>query len=194
MRLSMSNEVVLQNLRDFTVQIRHPKTDAIVGTGVVVSMAGQVVTCAHVAQAALGKHPREALGAEVSVYFPQLRTGEVKTRRAIVSRCFPQHDDDVVLLNLTDGSTPLGPEQIAVLGGADQSTGNGFRSYSYSPLGQYPATYAYGTIMGEVEPPPGKTLHLDPIELESRQIDRGMSGAAVFDVERNLVVGLITHL
>jgi hypothetical protein len=69
----------------------------------------------------LGKHPREALGAEVGVYFPQLRTGDVKARRATVSRRFPQHDDDVVLLNLASGATPLGPEQIAVLGGADQS-------------------------------------------------------------------------
>lgn len=47
--------------------------------------------------------------------------------------------------------------------------------------------------MGTVEPPPGKQLHLEPIELESRQIDRGMSGAAVLDMERNLVVGLIAE-
>ena len=65
----MSNEVVLQNLRDFTVQIRRADTNAIVGTGVVVSMDGKVVTCAHVAQAALGKHPREAIGAEVACTF-----------------------------------------------------------------------------------------------------------------------------
>ena len=56
----MSNNVLLQNLRDFTVQIRRAATDQIVGTGVVVSMAGEVVTCAHVAQAALGQPPREA--------------------------------------------------------------------------------------------------------------------------------------
>lgn len=185
--------VILQNLRDFTVQIRHATTDQIIGTGVVVSMAGEVVTCAHVAQAALGKHPREALGAEVGVYFPQLRTGEVKVRRATVSRCFPQHDDDVVLLHLADRSTPLGPEQIAVLGGADQSEGHAFRSFGYSPMGPYPSTRADGKIMGTVDAPIGKTLLLDPIELESRQIDRGMSGAAVLDVERNLVVGLIAE-
>ena len=189
----MSNNVLTQNLRDFTVQIRRAATDQIVGTGVVVSMAGEVVTCAHVAQAALGKHPREAMGAEVGVYFPQLRTGDVKLRRATVSRCFPQHDDDVVLLNLADGSTPLGPEQIAVLGGADQSEGHAFRSFGYSPLGPYPSTRADGTIMGTVDAPIGKMLLLDPIELESRQIDRGMSGAAVLDVERNLVVGLIAE-
>ncbi len=189
----MSENVVLQNLRDFTVQIRRADTNAIVGTGVVVSMAGEVVTCAHVAQVALGKHPREAIGAEVGVYFPQLRGGEEKARCATVTKCFPQHDDDVVLLTLQGGATPLGPEQIAVIGAADQSGGHGFRSYGYSPLGPYPSTYAYGTIMGEVEPPSGKVLLLDPIELESRQIDRGMSGAPVLDMERNLIVGLIAE-
>ncbi len=193
MGLPMSDNVVLQNLRDFTVQIRRADTDKIVGTGVVVSMAGEVVTCAHVAQAALGKHPREALGAEVGVYFPQLRGGEEKARCATVTKCFPQHDDDVVLLTLQGGATPLGPEQIAVIGAADQSEGHGFRSYGYSPLGPYPSTYAYGKIMGEVESPAGKVLLLDPIELESRQIDRGLSGAPVLDMERNLIVGLIAE-
>ncbi len=189
----MSNEVVLQNLRDFTVQIRRADTDKIVGTGIVVSMAGEVVTCAHVAQAALSKHPREALGVEVGVYFPQLHGSEEKARRATVTKCFPRHDDDVVLLTLTDGMTPLGPEQIAVIGAAEKSIGHGFRSYGYSPLGPYPSTYAYGTIMGEVESPVGKVLLLDPIELESRQIDRGLSGAPVLDMERNLIVGLIAE-
>ena len=33
-RHTMTNEIILQNLRDFTVQIRHPQTDAIVGTGI----------------------------------------------------------------------------------------------------------------------------------------------------------------
>jgi tRNA G37 N-methylase TrmD len=69
----MSNNVRLQNLRDFTVQIRRPSDDTIVGTGIAVTMDGQVVTCAHVVEAALGVCPREADSAEVGVYFPQAR-------------------------------------------------------------------------------------------------------------------------
>jgi len=63
--------VRLQNLRDFTVQIRRLSDDAIVGTGIAVSMDGQIVTCAHVGAAALGVYPRQADGAEVGVYFPE---------------------------------------------------------------------------------------------------------------------------
>jgi hypothetical protein len=59
------DRVRLQNLRHFTAQIRRPSDDAIVGTGIAVSMDGQVVTCAHVVEAALGVHPRQADGAEV---------------------------------------------------------------------------------------------------------------------------------
>ena len=52
--------VRLQRVRDFTVQIRRPSTEEIVGTGVIVSLEGGVVTCAHVVEAALGVHPRDA--------------------------------------------------------------------------------------------------------------------------------------
>ena len=53
-----NNGVRLQNLRDFTVQIRHPKTNRIVGTGFVVSSNGHIVTCGHVVIAA-GVNPRQ---------------------------------------------------------------------------------------------------------------------------------------
>jgi hypothetical protein len=70
--MSTSNQVRLQNLRDFTVQIRDHEHKIIHGTGVAVSLDGQVVTRAHVAQNALGVHPRQAdPQAELGVYFPQ---------------------------------------------------------------------------------------------------------------------------
>jgi tetratricopeptide (TPR) repeat protein len=205
----------LQNLRDFTVQICHVATDAIVGTGVVVSMDGKIVTCAHVIIAA-GVNPRlgrripsawglvvesifgrksgplaEGNGAEVGVYFPQVRGGEA--RRATVVGYFPQHEDDVVVLQLIGGPAPLGQEQIAKLGRAEPSEGNAFRSYGYTPIGDHPATRAGGTIMGTLERARVSHLQADLVQLSSRQIDKGMSGAAVLDEERNLIVGLIAE-
>jgi hypothetical protein len=47
----MNNNVRLQNLRDFTVRILRPSDEAVVGTGIAVTMDGQVVTCAHVVEA-----------------------------------------------------------------------------------------------------------------------------------------------
>ncbi len=184
--------VRLQNLRDFTVQIRRVDNGAIVGTGIAVSMGGQVVTCAHVARGA-GVEPRASDGAEIGVYFPQARGDEVKARRAKVAACFPQHDDDVVLLQLTGGPSPLAPEQIPILGKAEDSCFHPFRSYGYRSLEAYIAGWADGTIQDCVEPPPNRHVQADPVQLESAQINRGMSGAAVLDVERNLVVGLVSE-
>lgn len=189
----MSSNVRLQNLRNFTVQIRHPETDAIIGTGIVVSMDGEIVTCAHVVATALGVHPRAAGAEEVAVHFPQARGGDTRDRRARITACFVGYDDDVVLLKLADGPAPLAPEQIAVLGDAEGSEGNPFRSYGYSPIGTYPAARADGAILGSVEPPVGQNLQTDPVQLRARQIAPGMSGAAVLDTERNLVVGLVAE-
>ena len=191
----MSNEqpnVRLQNLRDFTVQIRRTADDAIVGTGIAVTMDGQVVTCAHVARAA-GVEPREADGAEVGVYFPQARGGEEKARRATVACCFPQHDDDVVLLQLIGGAAPLAPEQIAVLGRAEESCYHPFRSYGYRRLETYLAGHAHGMILDCVPPPLDRNVQAEPVQLESQQINQGMSGAGVLDIERNLVVGIVSE-
>ena len=148
--VTKDNNVRLHNLREMTVQIRRACDDAIVGTGIAASTDGKIVTCAHVVEAAIDVHPRDANAAEIGVYFPQARGDETKARRAIVAKCFPQHDDDVVLLQLVGGASPLAPEQIAALGTAEKSDGNGIRSYDYRRL-KYIAGYAQGTILGCVE-------------------------------------------
>lgn len=183
--------VRFQKLQDFTVQIRRISSNSVIGTGIVVSHDGKIVTCAHVAKAALGAHPRRSRRKQVGIYFPHAHSEEEKSRRATIAACFPKHDDDVVLLQLVGGPPPLGSEQIAILGTANLSKGNPFSSYGYSPVGDFPATRAEGKILGPVEPPRRKKLHAQPLQLQSRQIDRGMSGAAVLDTKRNLVVGLI---
>lgn len=187
------NRIRLQYPRDFTVQIRHSGTGAIVGTGIAVSTDGKIVTCAHVVEAALGVHPRHAGSRPVKVYFPQAPGADEEERQATVAACFETHDDDVVLLQLTGGPPPLGPEQVAVLGTAEPSGSNRFRCYGYRRLESYLAGWAHGTIMGCVECPEGRDLQTEPVQLESSQINRGMSGAGVLDVVRNLVVGIVSE-
>jgi tetratricopeptide (TPR) repeat protein len=190
-----SDSDLTQHPRDFTVQIRQVPNDAstIVGTGVIVSIEGQIVTCAHVVRAA-GLDPRNAdKTTSIGVYLPQVSDTTAKARQAQIVGYFPQHDDDVVLLQLIDGPLPLAREQVAVLASARQSTGNTFRSYGYLALGPYPAGYAEGTILGLVEPPADRSLQADPLQLRIRDILPGLSGAGVLDLKRDRVVGLITE-
>ena len=186
-------DVITQNPRDFAVQIR--RSDApgtTVGTGVAVSM-DQIVTCAHVAWLSTGLDPYLAIGTEIPVYFSQARPGEEKSRTARIAKAFRDHADDVVLLELTGGAAPLGPEQIAKIDTAAQSDGNPFRAYGYRPMDSHPASWAEGTIMGCVECPPNLDLQAEPVQLRSQEIAPGMSGAPVLDQKRNLVVGIVTE-
>ena len=190
-----TSKVRTQNLRDFTVQIRRISDDAIVGTGIIVSIDGKIVTCAHVVKAT-GIDLHDADGAELGVYFPELRGRKCESRTAKVSACFSQHDDDLVLLQLIDSPPPRERDQIAVLGFADISAGHEFRSYGYRSLDGYNAGRAEGKILGDVEPPEGCKLLVDPVQLKSGDLNLGMSGAAVLDVDpdRNLVVGIISEV
>lgn len=185
----MTLNVVTQNPRDFTVQIRSAE-GAIVGTGIAVSMAGQVVTCRHVVEAALGH--KAIANEQVTVYFPQVRGDEEKKRTATVVRWFEGADDDVVMLQLEGGPAPLGPEQIAVLGAADDSERHPFRAYGYRPLPPFTGGWADGVIQGSVEVPEAWRVQVEPIQLDCNQINQGMSGAGVLDTERNLVVGIVS--
>jgi hypothetical protein len=120
-----TNNVRLQNLRDFTVQIRND-ADKIVGTGIAVSMDGKIVTCRHVVETAIKSKVAE--DAEVCVYFPKVNGRAAEKCKAIVEKFFPMNDDDVVLLSISEGKIPLAPGQVAILGTAEESEDNPFRS------------------------------------------------------------------
>lgn len=192
----MNKNIRLQKLRDFTVQIRtHVDSDEIVGTGFVVSTKGEIVTCRHVVEQATRLDPRCEDKVEVGVYFPQKKVeAKEKKRRAIVTKCFSGYDDDVVLLELMDGPSPLAPEQVAILGQADEnSIDHRFRSYGYRRRDNYIAGRASGVILGDIELPEEQRIQVDPLELRTQEVDHGMSGAAVLDIETNLVVGIISE-
>ncbi len=190
------SNVQIQNLRDFIVQIRHAASDKIKGTGFVVSTDGKIVTCKHVVQDA-NVEKQAAEEVEVGVYFPQVKDPDMKSHRARVVGCFSEYDDDVVLLQLVGDTVFLSPEKIAVLGTVDESYNNNnpFRSYGYGKLekSKQISIYVQGEIMGhiEIEQSYDNRLQVNPVELRTRDIRPGVSGAPVLDTKRNLVVGII---
>lgn len=184
--------VLRQDIRNFTVQIRHGVAeDVILGTGFVVSPGGIVVTCAHVVRAA-GIDPRLDDSTTVRVYFPRRGGWSAELRTASIVASFAETDDDVVCLQV-HGALPLPLNRVAILGTAERSRWHAFESYGYRRLAKYTCGLTRGQILGEVEPPEEFNLLADPVQLESSQINSGMSGAAVLDLDHNLVVGLVSE-
>jgi tetratricopeptide (TPR) repeat protein len=205
-----------QNPRDFTVKICNRVTKDVVGTGIAISRDGKVITCGHVVHAAgvniltgleiqslpaliwegivklLRKEVQtsKAQKGEVLVYLP----GVSQERRAHLIASFPDHHDDIVMLQLIDGTIPLEDEQFPVLGSAKESQRDAkFITYGYRRLAKYQGLAGGGEIVSAIERPAEYNLHAEPIQLRSKEIDRGMSGAAVLDLNRNLVVGVISE-
>jgi tetratricopeptide (TPR) repeat protein len=187
----MVDNYLAQNVRDFTIQILDSQ-NMIVGTGFVASDDGKIITCAHVVEAAIGPNKSQK-DSEISIYFPQAKGDDNKLKKAKIISILGKNEDDIALLRLTE-RLPIGVN-VAVLGDAESSFKHEFHSYGYRSLDAYSAGWAYGTILGSVEPPKNKKVHFEPIQLESSQINKGMSGAAILDIDEksNLVVGIVSN-
>jgi hypothetical protein len=168
-----------------TIQVRDPDTFDVRGTGVLVSPSGQIVTCAHVIRDC-GMDPYD-MGSTVRVHIPATPEHEAEDREARVCWFPDGSEDDLVLLELTGG--PVAPERVGRFGPADASAEHPFRSFGFRRRDEYLGLHAKGSIEGHVPSP--RHFLVEPVQLESRDLDSGMSGAAVFDVERNLVIGFV---
>lgn len=185
------SRVINQQLRDFIVQILDKNQEKIVGTAFAVDYhQAKFVTCAHVVKGILG----DDLTGEIYIRFPETKDKTKQILPAKVLAYFPNHDDDVALLQLVEtAKMPIPPEKIAIIGKAEGSEGNPFQSYGYRPLGMFEGGYIEGKILGFVKPPINKVCQMDMIQLETNKIRGGMSGAPILDKERNLIVGVVAQ-
>ncbi len=182
-----------QHIRGFVAQVQTEHGITFGTTFAVQRRPALLVTCKHVVKDVLGECTTESV---VKVYFPQIKRGTIedKTFDAQVIRMLEQYDDDVVVLKLTAVEQLPTDVGIATLGDASLSYTHEFRSFAFPDRDKYQSTWVDGTIKGHIYRPEGKDLQEEPIHLASVNLAGGVSGAPVWDLRRNLVVGVISEL
>src|SRR5512142_558775 len=103
-----------------TVAIQHILRRVTVGTGIIVSSQGRIITCDHVVRAALKGISARSGDPLVGVYFPQSHDEATKLRRASIVGRLVNYRDDLVVLELTELPLPAAAE-VAILGPAEAS-------------------------------------------------------------------------
>jgi len=156
---------------------------SIAGTGFIVHQDGLIATCSHVVQSqesqARGDPRPEYVDVVLHATGDRLRAGvEPKCWRGILA-------EDVAILRLQG---PL-PEEVEPLplGSSRHSRGHNFSSWGYRLADVFPGGLA---AEGKIQ---ARTLYRNQaaLQLLSSQIDRGMSGAPLWDVQGRCVVGMI---
>ncbi len=196
----MTTNVRLQNLRNCTVQICHVYTYAVVGAGTIISSDGKLITCAGVVRATDIELQTDTVSAvepnvsttEIPIYFPYVRYGEPKARFATILGSLPDGERDIVVLQLLGTPILLAPEQIAVLGKAEKSSGHWFSTYTFAPNERALPLVGNGHVSvveasSDSRRVPAKNTLL---QLYLSHSYSGVDGAAVLDVKRNLIVGV----
>jgi tetratricopeptide (TPR) repeat protein len=168
--MARTSDLTGQDVRQISCAVAGPRP----GTGVVVSREGLVVTAAHVMQRARRAEVR------LSPMPDPVEMVVVKTNT----------DYDVALLRPV-APPALGARDVAVMGSASGTLpGARFTSFGYRAPREYDGLFASGTIANEVAKVGAGAFWW---QLTSGQIGKGMSGAPVLDVDRNLVVGIVVE-
>lgn len=167
-----------QRVETFTVAILDNTTMEPVGTGFIVA-ENLIVTAYHVLLGALHLPSTRPLspGTQVWVRFPVEHTD-----KAGVVTEYSNIDADIAILQVDEIPCSC---SIAILGPSTNCTGDRFVSTGYRAVS--------GGAIGTIAPP-----ELEPtrapyprLVLRSDQIDRGMSGAPVLDLDQDRVVGMV---
>lgn len=159
----------------------------IVGCGFLVSDR-LVLTCAHVVNAAVGAQPDERVrpAQQVIAEFPLVAAGQ--TMRATVQTWVPIEADatgDIALLHLAD-PPPAAAEPVRLATTPD-TWDHPFRTYGF-PRGYPGGLWASGRILGRQR---HGWVQLEDVKAAGAAVERGFSGAAVYDEQLHAVVGMV---
>jgi WD40 repeat protein len=161
------------------------------GTGFVLSRQGLIATCSHVIQAGDKQSEVAPLGLNVPLRFQRQQIdGE-----ATVIDWKPYCQGDIALLQLKSAL----PQGVRPLPLSSASMTKGHEIYTYG----YPARFSKAKRTAEGSHASGRSYGSGPrdtisgqelLQIQSREITKGFSGAPVWDAVRHEVIGMLTLL
>jgi hypothetical protein len=149
------------------------------GTGFVGSN-GMVITCAHV----VADH-RDSPCINISVIFRA--TGRAFNGHVRPEFWRPPKEEDVAVVRL-DSELPTDINQLA-LGSSADVAGHPCVTFGFPSLGMIDGLWSHGTVDGPVAEFGGRQL----IQVRSKEITEGFSGAPLFDKRTHQIIGMVSE-
>ena len=170
-----------ENLRRITVGIQDEK-GVMLGTGVILSEQGVVVTCYHV----VGGEENGVLAQKFTISFPNAPEVSIP---AAVDPQYSKRSLDLAFLKL-GAALPKGTSAASL--SEKLNAGDDFMSFGFRKAGYFSGLYSRGEILGLVRVRAEDQESLERIQLSTDQIEVGMSGAPILDLRSNSVVGIVS--
>ncbi|MEU6274094.1 trypsin-like peptidase domain-containing protein [Streptomyces populi] len=176
---------------EWRVRVRGPGGEGLCGAGVFIG-DGRILTCAHVVTEALGRPDEQAVPAGSTVLVDFAPSGDARPRsaRTVAGGWFPARptSGDIAVLELGAEGPPVGARPAALFTG-DGSRPTEVSAYGYPSPGLGDGVWVQVTATGSGGPNPA-WRQLDG-RVHGVGIQRGFSGAGVWDRDLGGVIGLV---
>jgi hypothetical protein len=174
-------------LKKCTVAIREHQKDVAgtIGTGVIVTEDGLILTCYHVIGDVRNRKPYYNI---VDVYFTEADA----TKQAEIAKEYCDPSLDIAFLRLIGEDKKLPQNSAVAYLNEKIYPVHKFKSFGFRKPRQFTGLFSDVKILGETkEISINASFSQDVLQLSSNEIEAGMSGAAVLDIETNMVVGIV---
>ena len=175
----------IQDLRKCTVAIQSSSSkNKVLGTGVIVTSDGLILTCYHV----VGSIQSKSLDETIDVRFPLIH--DIKAHAHPISE-YCNSELDIAFLKL-EGKLPEQTTTPAILSETIVRDDN-YQSFGFrDPNKVKEGLYSRGTIQGKTYDNPSQEIIQLTIDHNRSEVPHGMSGAPVLDINTKKIIGIIS--